>query len=40
MLKRQGITVDRSTPSVWVGRACWGLTPLYELVLGRVLSSD
>jgi hypothetical protein len=23
-----------------VGRACWWLTPLYELVLGTVLSSD
>jgi hypothetical protein len=40
MLKRQGITLDRSTLSVWVGRACWWLTPLYELVLGTVLSSD
>ncbi len=40
MLKRQGITLDRSTLSVWVGRACWWLTPLYELVLGSVLSSD
>jgi transposase len=40
MLKRQGITLDRSTLSTWVGRACWWLTPLYELVLGSVLSSD
>jgi transposase len=40
MLKRQGITLDRSTLSTWVGRACWWLTPLYELVLGTVLSSD
>src|SRR6516164_5220820 len=40
MLKRQGITLDRSTLSAWVGRACWWLTPLYELVLGTVLSSD
>jgi transposase len=40
MLKRQGITLDRSTLSAWVGRACWWLTPLYELVLGSVLSSD
>jgi len=39
MLKRQGITLDRSTLSAWVGRACWWLTPLYELVLGTVLSS-
>jgi hypothetical protein len=40
MLERQGITLDRSTLSAWVGRACWWLTPLYELVLGTVLSSD
>lgn len=40
MLKRQGITLDRSTLSAWVGRACWWLTPLYELVLGTMLSSD
>ena len=40
MFKRQGITLDRSTLSAWVGRACWWLTPLYELVLGSVLSSD
>jgi transposase len=40
MLKRQGITLDRSTLSAWVGRACWWLTPLYELVLGTVLSSN
>ena len=40
MLERQGITLDRSTLSNWVGRACWWLTPLYELVVGTVLSSD
>jgi len=40
MLKRQGVTLDRSTLSTWVGRACWWLTPLYDLVLGTVLSSD
>jgi transposase len=40
MLKRQGITLDRSTLSAWVGRACWWLTPLYELVLRTVLSTD
>jgi hypothetical protein len=39
MLKRQGITLDRSTLSTWVGRACWWLAPLYELVLSTVLSS-
>lgn len=40
ILKRQGIALDRSTLSGWVGRACWWLTPLYELVLSTVLSSD
>ncbi len=39
MLARQGVTLDRSTLANWVGRACWWLTPLYELVLGTVLSS-
>ena len=36
----QGITLDRSTLSSWVGRACRWLKPIYELVLGTVLSSD
>ena len=40
MLKRQGITLDRSTLSAWVGRACWWLMPLYELILSTVLSSS
>jgi transposase len=39
MLERQGITLDRSTLSHWVGRACWWLTPLYELVLSTALSA-
>ena len=39
MLARQGVTLDRSTLANWVGRACWWLTPLYELVLSTVLSS-
>lgn len=39
MLARQGITLDRSTLSHWVGSACWWLRPLYDLVLGTVLSS-
>ena len=38
MLARQGITLDRSTLGNWVGRACWWLTPLYDLVVGTVLS--
>ncbi len=39
MLERQGIRLDRSTLANWVGRACWWLTPLYELMLGTVLGS-
>jgi transposase len=38
MLERQGITLDRSTLSNWVGRACWWLTPLYELLVATALS--
>ena len=38
ILARQGITLDRSTLSLWVGRACWWLTPLYELLVSTVLS--
>jgi transposase len=39
MLGRQGVTLDRSTLSNWVGRGCWWLTPIYDLVVGTVLSS-
>src|SRR6478609_5389614 len=39
MLERQGITLDRSTLSHWVGRACWWLTPLYDLVLSTALGA-
>lgn len=38
MLARQGVELDRSTLSNWVGRACWWLTPLYELLLSTALS--
>jgi transposase len=38
ILARQGITLDRSTLSLWVGRACWWLTPLYELLVSTVLA--
>ena len=40
MLARQGVTLDRSTLATWVGRACWWLTPLYDLVVSTVLSSS
>ena len=39
MLARQGVALDRSTLSNWVGSACWWLTPLYDLVVATVLSS-
>src|SRR5664279_3524814 len=39
MLKREGIMIDRSTLSAWVGQACWWLRPLYALVVSSVLSS-
>jgi len=39
MLKRQGITIDRSTLSDWVGRACWWLRPLYDLTVSTVLTA-
>ena len=32
-------TLDRSTLCDWVGRACWWLAPLHELVLSTVLAS-
>jgi transposase len=40
MLARQGISLDRSTLGNWVGRACWWLTPLYDLVVTTVLDSS
>ena len=39
MLARQGVALDCSTLSNWVGSACWWLTPLYQLVVATVLSS-
>jgi transposase len=36
---RQGVTLDRSTLCTWVGRACWWLAPLHELMLSTVLAS-
>ncbi|MBV8458671.1 MAG: IS66 family transposase, partial [Acetobacteraceae bacterium] len=36
---RQGISLDRSTLCNWVGRACWWLAPLHELILNTVLAS-
>jgi transposase len=36
---RQGVVLDRSTLCDWVGRACWWLAPLHELMLTTVLAS-
>ena len=36
---RQGIELDRSTLSDWVGRACWWLEPLWRLLHRHVMSS-
>lgn len=36
---RQGIKLDRSTLCNWVGRACWWLAPMHELLLSTVLAS-
>lgn len=36
---RQGIRLDRSTLCNWVGRACWWLRPLHELMMNTVLAS-
>jgi transposase len=36
---RQGIELDRSTLCNWVGRACWWLAPLHDLMLKTVLAS-
>lgn len=39
ILSRQGVTLDRSTLANWVGRACWWLQPLYDLLVSTVLAS-
>jgi transposase len=36
---RQGVVLDRSTLCDWVGRACWWLAPLHELMMTTVLAS-
>src|SRR4051794_34288021 len=36
---RQGIELDRSTLSDWVGRACWWLEPLWRLLRRHVMGS-
>jgi transposase len=39
MLRREGISIDRSTLGDWVGRSCWWLRPLYELVTSTVMAA-
>lgn len=39
ILARQGIKLDRSTLCNWVGRVCWWLAPLHELLLSTVLTA-
>src|SRR4051794_19611608 len=36
---RQGIGLDRSTLCDWVGRACWWLEPLWQLLRRHVMAS-
>ena len=36
---RQGVILDRSTLCDWVGRACWWLAPLHELMMTTELAS-
>jgi transposase len=36
---RHGVILDRSTLCTWVGRVCWWLEPLHELLLSTVLAS-
>jgi len=36
---RQGVTLDRSTLTDWVGRAAWWLTPLRDHLLGKLKHS-
>src|SRR5271165_7117671 len=36
---RQGVVLDRSTLCDWVGRTCWWLAPLHELMMTTVLAS-
>jgi transposase len=39
ILERDGIHLDRATLSDWMGRTAWWLKPLWELLLGSMLSS-
>ncbi len=38
MMKTQGIELDRSTMSLWIGKTAWWLRPLYALLLASILA--
>jgi hypothetical protein len=38
MMHAQGIELDRSTLSLWIGRTAWWLKPLYTLPLASILA--
>ena len=38
MMRAQGIELDRSTLSLWIGRTAWWLKPLYTLLLASILA--
>ncbi len=38
MMRAQGIELDRSTLSLWIGRTAWWLKPLYALLLASILA--
>lgn len=38
MMRGQGIELDRSTLSLWIGRTAWWLQPLYALLLASILA--
>lgn len=37
---RQGVPLDRATLADWVGRSCWWLTPLHQLLATTILAAD
>jgi transposase len=38
MMRGQGIELDRSTLSLWIGKTAWWLQPLYALLLASILA--
>jgi transposase len=38
MMRGQGIELDRSTLSLWIGKTAWWLQPLYVLLLASILA--